>query len=185
MGFTLPSAGVTPAPSDQEIAKCRRRRVTIAKCRGRPFAPRFCPCVIQSAAKNPGSGSPSHHGKGLGSSASPAMLAESLLPLQPRIIILHTNRIRIPLNINVLGIILLSIDHSRAKILTTLPRRKTIDMLPLRQRRLPLQPPPRTINRRRDEDPSSQHHGREMRKSQIGSLALIRHSTGILRFALE
>jgi len=92
--------------------------------------------------------------------ASSAMLATPLLPLQPRIVILQANRIRIPLNINVLAIALLRIDHSRAEILATLPRRKTIEMLPLRQRRLPLQPPPRTINRRREKDPPRQHNRR-------------------------
>ena len=117
--------------------------------------------------------------------ASSTMLTSSLLPLQPRIIILQANRIRIPLNINVLAIALLRVDHSRTKILAALPRRKTIDMLPLRQRRLPLQPPPRTINRRRKKDPADQHGCREMPKSRTGSIALIRHSTGILRFALE
>src|ERR1700722_2159709 len=88
------------------------------------------------------------------------MPATPLLPLQPRIIILQANRIRIPLNINVLAIALLRIDHSRAEIFATLPRRKTIEMLPLRQRRLPLQPPPRTINRRRKKDPPRQHNRR-------------------------
>ena len=95
---------------------------------------------------------------GLGCRESP----HSLLPLQPRIIILHANRIRIALNINVAAITLLLINHSRAKILAALPRRKTIDMLPLRQRRLPLQPPPRTINRRRQKDPARQHNRRRI-----------------------
>ena len=126
-------------------------------------------------------------GKGLGVRflGSTADAGRVTIPLQPRIIILHANRIRIPLNINVAAIILLRIDHSRTKILAALLRRKPIDMLPLGQRRLPLQSPPRTINRRRQKDPPGQHGCREMPKSRTDSIALIRHSTGILRFALE
>ncbi|MFZ2063132.1 MAG: hypothetical protein WAU82_19150, partial [Candidatus Binatus sp.] len=45
VGFTLSWAGVTPAPSNQETAKWRRRH----------FALRFFSDVIQSEAKNPGS----------------------------------------------------------------------------------------------------------------------------------
>jgi hypothetical protein len=40
VGFTLPSAGVTPAPSEKEIAKWR----------GQPFALRFLILVAQALA---------------------------------------------------------------------------------------------------------------------------------------
>ena len=89
-----------------------------------------------------------------------AMLASASLPLQPPIIILHANRIRIPLNVNIAAIALLRLDHSRPITLATLPRREMIAALPLRQRRLALQPPPRTINRRRNENPPNQHNRR-------------------------
>ena len=53
VGFTLPSAGVTPAPSiNREMART-------------PFRSQVLPCVIQSEAKNPGSffASPSSWGE--------------------------------------------------------------------------------------------------------------------------
>src|ERR1700675_4965196 len=90
--------------------------------------------------------SPFPRGKGLGVS----------FPLQPRIIILDANRIRIPLNVNIAAIGLLRLDHSRTITLATLPRREMVPALPLRHRRLPLQPPPRTINRGRNKDPPDQ-----------------------------
>jgi hypothetical protein len=141
-------------------------------------------CVIQSpstplrtgAAKNPGSdplhasGSPSHYGKGLGVGF-----------LQPRIIILHANRIRIPFNINIPAIALLRIDHSRPITLATLARRKMIPALPFRQRRLPLQSPPRTIDRGREKDPTGEQSRRDISEFHQMLIAIIPRACNRLR----
>ena len=49
VGFKLPWAGVTPAPSDRKIAKWRGRHFALRVL----FLVSFSSCVIQSEAKNP------------------------------------------------------------------------------------------------------------------------------------
>ena len=69
-----------------------------------------------------------------------------LLRLQPRIVGRHANRVRVAINANVAAIVLLGCDHGRPVIFAVFLRRETLDVLPLRQRRLTLQSPPRIIS---------------------------------------
>jgi len=87
-----------------------------------------------------------------------------LFPLQPRIVGLHANRVRIPLN-DVVAIALLRCDHNLPVIFAAFPRVETIDVLPLRQRRLALQSIARTIDRRRHQEPADQHDRRAISES--------------------
>jgi hypothetical protein len=91
-------------------------------------------------------------------------IAEHLLLLKPRIIIAYANRIRIPIDVNVAAVRLLRIDHGRPITLAALLRTEMIAALPLRHRRLALQPAPRAINRRRHQYPPRQHDRRKMPK---------------------